>query len=316
MITFMIPDGSRMASRTRMFAMCCLAVLTLTGCETGRRNQGEIVATVGDAELYEGQLRANLEEMGLDPDDDRLKGDYIDRWVDRRLLIQEARRRKLHRAPELEASIEKIREEMLIQSLYDDAYVSSEPTEEELLEYWTEHTGEFTRPTGEVKVIMVYAPSRQVAWRVRFGFDKATPGEELIEQYGDLAFDSTGWIRGSNLPRQVENELRKLRPGDPTQPFKYKDNWMVVKLVDRASAGSTRPLEEVRDEVRVRIRAKKRIRARIALLSDLRREARRNGLVTIPGNPAADTLQADTLQADEGQQSEEKEDTLATDQAE
>ncbi len=264
---------------TIKFSYILALLLAIGGCASPDRRA--VIAEVGDQKLTEYEVSKALEEMHLDPVDVALRVQYVNRWVDRRILLNEAKRRGYHRNKEIKKRLEAIREEMMINKLLDEAIQIDSPDETEIVAYWRDHTGEFTRPADEVKLIIVFTPDRNIAWGVRNGMDQSMSPEELMAEYEGISFDTTGYLRKDRLPRNMQRSLNRLRTNDPSLPFQVHDQWMIVKLVERASAGNTRSVEEVSDEIRLRLTAEEKNRSELRFLADLRRDARRKGLVRL-----------------------------------
>ncbi len=275
--------------------------LVLSGCGRNRYNETDIIARVDNLVLTHDDVDEALTEMALPPDDESLRSEYVNHWVDHQLLVYDAHRKHLDRDPEIIRRLERLHEELLIESLYNHVIEISEPTEQELVEYWQEHTGEFTRPTEEIRVIILTVPTRNLGWQVRNSMDRSISGNDLLGLYDNLQIDTTNWIRRSMLPDAVARGLRNLRTGDATLPIQIGDEWIVSRLIDRESAGSTRSFEEVVDEIRLCLIAEKRFHNRLEYLAGLRREARRNGLVSLSLSndfeeiAAPDSMMLDTI---------------------
>lgn len=265
--------------------VCGLTVLlfsaSVPGCFDSESLSDAEVARVESKVLSVLDVDKALEERGEDPADLQLRAVYINYWIDRELLLSEAKKRKIDSRREIEEYINNLREEIYINQLYKDVIEEHVPEEKDLVEYWQSHQGEFTRAGNEVKLIIIEAPTRSNGWSVRNGLDKSRTGEDLMGTYPNLVIDTTGWVPRDWLPDAIKKNLKNLRPNDPSLPFPMNDRWFVVKLVAKATAGEIRSLEEVRDEISKRLAAEFHSRAEISYLSNLRREARRNGRVKL-----------------------------------
>jgi peptidyl-prolyl cis-trans isomerase C len=263
----------------QLFAL--LAIVVVSGCGLTKRIPDDAIAVVGDEAITPADVTAMLEDMSLDPNDRQLRAQMVNQWVDREILIQEARRRGLHRDKEIQERINDLREEMMINRLYEDAIRVPLPTDEEVVAYWQDHTGEFTRVTDEVQLIIAYAPSRNTAWAIRNGLDQSRSDTELMVSYSEISFDTTNFVSVERLPRQVNRAIDPLRSGQASLPFQLEGRWLVVRLLARERAGKTRPLDEMMPIIRAQLHAEERARARMSFISGLRRESRRHGRVQI-----------------------------------
>lgn len=267
-----------------------------TGCGLTRRVPEDAIAVVGKKAITPDAVSRSIEAMDLDPNDPQLRAQVVNRWVDHQILLHEARRRGLYRNKEISRRVEELREELIINKLYEDAIRVEQPSDEQVVAYWQDHTGEFTRVTDEVQLIIAYSPSRSTAWSVRNGLDQSRTDEELMSNFRDIDFDTTGYISVERLPKQVTRAIDPLRSGQASLPFLLEGRWLIVKLLGRESAGKTRPLDEMMPIIRAQLYAEERARNQISYIEGLRREARRHGIVRINApailemeHPEADT---------------------------
>jgi len=290
----MLPNSCH---KRQLIAFLALLLLSLSGCGLTRRVPDDAIAVVGKNAITLSDVTKIIEDMELDPNDSQIRAQVINRWVDRQILLHEARRRGLHRDKVIDKRIEEIREELIINSLFDSAIRVDQPTDEEVVSYWQNHTGEFTRVTDEVQLIIAYAPSRNTAWAIRNGLDQSRTDTELMSSYKDVDFDTTNYISEDRLPRQVTRAIDPLRSGQASLPFLLEDRWLVVKLLGREGAGQTRPLEEMMPIIRAQLYSEERAREEVSYIEGLRREARRHGIVRInsPAIMAMSPAAADTV---------------------
>ncbi|MFH0883100.1 MAG: peptidylprolyl isomerase [bacterium] len=251
------------------------------GCNLARRIPDDAIVVVGKKAITPAAVTRIIEDMDLNPDDPQLRAQVVNHWVDHQILLHEARRRGLYRDREISRRVEELREELIINKLYEDAIRVEQPSDEQVVAYWQDHTGEFTRVTDEVQLIIAYAPSRNTAWSVRTGLDQSRSDQELISNFRDIDFDTSGYISIERLPRQVTRAIDPLRSGQASLPFLLEGRWLVVKLLGRENAGKTRPLDEMMPIIRAQLYAEERARDQIAYIEGLRREARRHGIVRI-----------------------------------
>lgn len=256
-------------------------LILLQGCWNRPKEVEGLLAQVGDSLLTEEALTSTLSRIGLDPKEEATRRQYINQWVDHQLLLYEAVHRGLTKDPELLSRLRHLREEILIERLFEEEVQPAKPTEAEVIAYWRDHTGEFIRPTDEVRLVLATAPDRNSAWGVRNGMDQAQSAEDLQATFEGVVFDTTGYVPEERLPSQLRRAMRPLRPGDPSLPFKLEGQWMVIRLLERARAGQTRRLDEVADEIRARMRAEESARGRLEYIADLRRSALRRGIIRL-----------------------------------
>ncbi|MBL8921006.1 MAG: peptidyl-prolyl cis-trans isomerase [Myxococcaceae bacterium] len=109
-------------------------------------DQEDVVARVGERVFrvadVESRLNAQPGFVRARFSSPETRREFVDQLVRNELLVQEARRRGLDRAPEAEALFEKL----LVQQLVADVARASQPTEADARAYFDGHPEEFTRP--------------------------------------------------------------------------------------------------------------------------------------------------------------------------
>lgn len=188
--------------------------------------------------------------------------------VDKRLLVAEARRRKLTEDPEIQREVRALEERLIVQRLLADEERAAAPsTDEELRELYRAHREDFEQPEGvRVRRILVHSPKdapsadRQRARkkaeafraRLRRGEDAAKvaregQGAEAVRG-GDL-----GWITKDGSARRMADAAFKLNTAQPiSDVVDLDEGFAVLALIERRAA-RTPPFEEVRSAVEARM---------------------------------------------------------------
>lgn len=149
-----IEDAFRSASAS--LRRCCslagilLALTAVAGCERldAELPASQVAAQVNSDEITVRQVNAALARAtDVTPElAPRARREVLDRLIDRKLAVQEARRRKLDRSPEVLRALEAAREDVLAQALAEDiARGQPKPTAEEVKEYYEGHPELFAR---------------------------------------------------------------------------------------------------------------------------------------------------------------------------
>lgn len=251
------------------------------GCWFEKKPPEDAIAIVGKNYLRPADVTRTLDEMGLDNSDPNLRAQVVNRWVDRQILMHEAERLGLDKDKDIARKLQELKTDLVINRLYEEEIQVEPPSDEAVIAYWQNHTGEFTRVTDEVRLIIGYAPNRNQAWGVRNGLDRSATGDELVGLYPEVRFDTTESMSVERLPKQVARAIEPLRSGQASLPFEIEGQWLVAKLVERSNNGRPRPLDEMMPSLRARMTAEQRAREQVSYIAALRREARRQGLVQV-----------------------------------
>ena len=266
----------------------------------------EIVARVGNAVLTREDMKQRMAWEGVSPDQE---SDFVDRWVDRELLYQEAKRLGLDRTVELQWEIELVEKEFVIQKLLERTFIQEvEITEEEIADYYERNRDEFQTDEEEVRALHILKESKAEADVARqeivAGKAFETVAQEssvgiFRERGGDMGF----FRRGDVIP-EIERYAFRLPEGRVSRVFQSNYGFHIIKVIKKRAGGDYRDLSEVRDDIFHQLRVNKERSAYYDLLFQLQNRTKVS--VTIPRSleEKQDTLTVQT--AENGLEESEK----------
>lgn len=266
--------------------------LTLGSCS---REKGDVVAKVGNSSL----TRQELEGL-IPPELSRFatRESYLDitrRWIQTRILADEAQNRSLHKDADVKRLLDEQRDELLAQILVSRVFDSiPDPADGDIRHYFEGHQEEFLRREPEVSFMQIRLPDQASATALRARLTPANFAEEAARLDPDLARNpqATRLFRRGELPAGAADAIFALKEGEISPPTQDADGWHIYHLLSRASAGSVRPLSTVQEAIVIRLREDERRKR----LQNWVAELRRNRKIQIweerlPGKPSSDTLQ-------------------------
>jgi len=208
--------------------------------------------------------------------------------IDKRLLVLEARRRKLAEEPELRRQVRELEERLLVQALLAQEEVAAgSPSEQELRAWFTAHREELLRPeqvrvgrvlvsvgskASEVERSQARRKAEALGARLRRGEPLAQvaregDGPERM-QGGELGL----LVRGGGLDAALEQAAFALeRPGTVSPVVAVREGFAVLQLLERKPPRAP-VFEEVRAEVEGRLVPARKRQLFDALLSRLRQQ--------------------------------------------
>lgn len=209
--------------------------------------------------------------------------------IDKRLLVLEAKRRKLTEDPELRRQVQELEERLAVQALLaQEEAAAGSPSEQELRAWFESHRAEFTRPeqvrVGRVLVSVGSKASEAERSRARQKAEalaaRLRRGEALaqVAKEGDGAERTKGGelglvIRGGGFEPALEQAAFALeRPGAVSPVVMLREGFAVLVLLERKPARQP-AFEEVRAEVEGRLAPARKRQVFDALLGRLRQEA-------------------------------------------
>lgn len=240
--------------------------LLLCGCFRGPRE--DIVATVGDHVLTKAMM---AEHAGVPFDSLSMNAKHrlAQGWVEETLLFFEARRRGLHKKPEVERKLDELRRQLLRSRLLQEMQPQDIPNDSVVLSYYKEHKREFVRAWEEYEIELYWAPDRVTAELFRRA---ALNDIELAEMaHPDVTMEGIWQASVEDFEPDEATELAKLTPGQFTNPRPSEEGYRLLRLREHLPAGQPVPVEDVRHEIRERLMLEASRTALEALMTELSR---------------------------------------------
>ncbi len=253
-------------------------VLASGGC--GRESAPpNFVARVGDQYLFESTLREMIESSPFVQDTVELRRQIIDRWVSDAILLDEARRRSLHRKEEVQRLLRENERSVLISALLEELYeeTDSAPSDVELLTYYERNKESLVLREPFVRVHYLSASVRDSAESARALLVAAQQSNDPEARWLEIAEEFSSDKSGSQilsdhfLPESrlfthnpvLSRALASLQDGQISPVIESDSLFHVIQLVERVPAGSIPQFEWVKEDLaeRLSIQARKQMYA-------------------------------------------------------
>jgi peptidyl-prolyl cis-trans isomerase C len=265
-----------------VLGVCILAALQFfSGC-TPRDGEDEVVARVGNTVLTRKDMTLRMEWEGLRADQE---SEYIQRWVNRELLYQEAKKQGLPTSQELQWEIELLQKEYLIQKMLERKFSENiRVTDEEIEACYETDKEQFRVDADEVHLFHILTESREEAnqalQEIRAGkaFEEVAR-ERSVGVFRDKGGDM-GFVRRTDLIPEVSRQAFGLAVGREGGPYHSQYGYHIIKVLKKRSKGSIKDLSDIRDQIIQRLRVSDERSLYYELLSQLR--STRNVYVAAP----------------------------------
>lgn len=243
------------------------SLLFLFSCQ----QNGELVASVDESELYENDLYVLMRQYSLDPEDSTARMDFILNWVDQQIYLAELKQSHpddFHlielRSRQFAADLAKYEvEEIFLKNQLDTVV-----TEEQLLEYYNSHADEFVLPDYLVQGLYLKIPKEADYKSKKINYYYLLKNDKDIFQVDSYAklyalnyyYNDSSWIYFSefakDLPVKKYNRdnlvLNRTKTYFSDDEYTYFVNILDYKLKDEAP-----PIEFLRNEIKDIIIAKR-----------------------------------------------------------
>jgi parvulin-like peptidyl-prolyl isomerase len=244
---------------------------------------------VGDAVLTEADLAEALGASGASLDSTAARQQIVEQWVQRELLVQEARAQGLDQQPDIRRMVEQSERATLEAAALDHHFESNPvaPTEADLQAYYTTHRAALALREPYVRLRHLRTTSARAASAARDALARAggTPLADSLfaitaREYADdpdgaraLAREFVPEGRLAEIDEQLATRVATLAPGADAVVIPSPPHYHVVQVAARLPAGATAPLAVLRPELTERLTIQMRRDMEARLLERLRAEA-------------------------------------------
>lgn len=278
-------------------ALASLVALAACGPDEAARDETGVVARVGDARLTEADLGDALGAVPAGLDSATARTQVVEQWVQRELLVQEARAQGLDEDPAVRRRLADS-ERAALEAAALESFFAANPTtpdDDEIRAYYDAHRDDLALREPYVRLRHL-----RVADRGRAGEAQTALRRALTSPYPDSLFtlvareygaDAAGAValsaeyvpegRLEALDETLGEAVAALPAGGQVALVASGPVFHVVQVVDRVAAGTVPPLSLVRDELAERLAVQKRRELEARFLAQLRSQAQARGLLDL-----------------------------------
>lgn len=281
----------------------CMCLLLLGGCDylQLRKNSGEEtivetkVARVNDKYLFTQDV-TDIVPSGTSSDDSaRLVKRYINSWVRKQLLIDEAAKNIEFDQQELERKILDYRYALMVYE-YEKFYVNSalkkEVTEEEIAEYYEANKANFELKQNIIKGVYVKVPKEAPRLNRLKEFIKLEEkgDREKLKSYSyryasDFMLDESTWVNFDELIMNtpfmsIPNKVQWLKANKQVEASDERYLYF-LKIQDYKISNELSPIEFVRDQIETIIINKRKIELAARLEKEIYEKAQKSEVFEI-----------------------------------
>lgn len=233
------------------------------------------------------QMRANYERSGG-------KIQFLDQYINQRLLLQEAVKSRFDKRPDIAAELEAAKDSTLFDRYVREVVASEVISEAELRAYYDANRNNFLREETIKARHIISTPqagnvantlkddagsiedARKKMMNLKKQLDSGANFAELAASYSEdgsaASGGDLGWFGRGKMVGEFEQVAFALKPGETSDVIETQFGFHIVH-VDEKKPGGVPPYEEVRGEIRERFmneRAEKVLERVSALTRELR----------------------------------------------
>jgi parvulin-like peptidyl-prolyl isomerase len=238
-----------------LFTVYCLLFTVFGGCASFHREN--ILAVVDGEPITEGDMKYSLQithrREDLSSAGVMSLSKYVQKLIDDRLIIQEARRMGMDQYPEVIQDVQAYILRESVVRLHDDEIVKKVSiSENDIVNYYKKNYERFTLGLIEVG-------SEKDAKDILEQLKKGEDFKELVQKYSTHISKKNGGevvLKRNSMATYIDEAVLNLRPGEFSGVIKIANKFYIVKLIDRKEAPD-KELEKVRGRIERAIRKQK-----------------------------------------------------------
>lgn len=273
-----------------------LAACTLTACYNKASDtpvQEKPVARAGNETLYRSQLSEAVPKGLSEPDSIEFVRQYVNRWIDRKLIDQSAA--SALDMKEIEKRVDKYRQDLVIAEYRRICFEKTADTtfsDEQLTDYYKRHKELFEVARPMIKGIYLKVPDdasnlREIKRLLNLGgkadIDKLEGLVAGTAIHYDYFLDK--WVEWRQIeqliPTRFEEEPMQTFMGRKTLDISLGGFTYLLKVKEYLPAGSTLPYEHAIPRIRQRLTDRERMNYEATFMQRMRKDAEKNGQVEI-----------------------------------
>ncbi len=238
-----------------LLALCCLLVLA-GGCAS-LQQQENVLAVVNGEPIAERDLKYSLEIAHRREDLSSAKelnlSQFIQKLIDDKLVIQEARRMGAEDYPEIQQAVQAYIVRESVVRLYDEEIVRKVTvTEEEINNYYKKNY-------DRLSLGIIEAGSEENAQEIIEQLKNGADFKELARKYSTHPSQKDGGeviLRRNALSPPIEKTVSNLKPGEFSDVLKIQNKYYIIKFIGSEEAPDSE-LASVRGSIERAIRKQK-----------------------------------------------------------
>lgn len=248
-----------------LISLTVVVTVKFLGCQKNQPDPLEVLARVGDQYLTRETVDSLVPPETPSENRDLVIRNLVEKWIDRQVMAQTARKEGIELAPNDAWQIESVKLEMYAKELLKSKIPENfNITDKEVEDYYDSNKSQFARKRDEVHIVHLFLEKldRAITSEIRQSNSLIDVMQKnfldrqisrVVEPNGDL-----GYVEVDLLRSELRNGIRGTKTGIIYGPIKTDEGYHFIQVLDRKSANSIRRLDLVRTEIYDLLRIEKR----------------------------------------------------------
>lgn len=247
--------------KSRHLYFIILAALIVTGCNQQTVESSQVLATVKNKTLALDQVLQEIPAIAIQQDSARAVQEYVDNWIERQVILNEAIRLGVNQQPSVQAKLQRSENQILSQSLQDFIIAKHlseiEITDQEVQQYYQSNKDQFVLQERHVRYRHLTAASledaqsgkrqllRGVTWETVVSRFSVTPQDNLNESQHFWAISEAG----NGIPT-LNRYLNQIGMQEISLITRSGNNFHFVQLMEDRAQGEHPDLDWLMDQIK------------------------------------------------------------------
>jgi peptidyl-prolyl cis-trans isomerase C len=263
--------------------LCALLVIpVIAGCSNQQSN-GPVVATVGDEKITLSEFNKELDKIPMNMKmlvaTESGKKNYLDKLIMKRLLLEEAKKKKIESDKTFQERLADIKDQLLIETLLKkEISTDVKLTDKDLKDYYDKNKENFKRGK-EINTRHILVKSESEAKQILGRLQKGENFVELAKQYsiepnakvtgGEIGYHP----KGSLVPEYEDAAFKLSKVGQTSGIVKTQFGYHIIRL-EGVKPPAYVPFDEVKEFIKQRLTQEKQGETLQRYLDQLKKESK------------------------------------------
>lgn len=271
------PGRSSLTALARCLSGLLLLLLLLGGCNGNEPSENEIVARVGEAFLTRNVVQSLLPEGLSGAHREAMIIRIVEQWIDNQVIARKAHDQGFEITAVDRWQVANLRNELLATRYMEDkTRIDFAVTDLEIEDYYNNNAEQYKRSGDEVHLVHLYLEKldNAIVKEIREAKSLLTVIQKnynqtsrVVEPNGDL-----GYVPVAGLREAFRKAIRGTKTGIIYGEIRTRDGYHYLQVLDRKSAGTTRSLDLVRQDILKMLQYEKRREFVASLKESARKE--------------------------------------------
>ena len=278
---------------SRLLILCYILCMVAFSCQRSVTINDQVLARVGSSILTINDARSNIPVHVFTEDSLKAYQDYIDQWIKRQLILEEADRLDLESSPEINKRIASAKEEVILNSFKEAVFLKNENSFKEVSyseaqAYYQANKDRFLLDERYIKFRHMIAQSLSDAENAKRDLMRGYTWERVANQYSKYPSlgiqGATQFFPASAALKEyavLNRYLQVIGVSEISLTERIGDDYHFVQLIDERAEGEHPDLDWLISQIQDWLILEKKRRAYNSYLNNLYLSAQANNEIEI-----------------------------------